>query len=110
MDEDTFIGITKEGIIETNIDKWFEIYHKNVEKKLENLRMNRKNLSIEKSSMYGILSINLEKYGYIYNKIKFEISHKIDGIEWYKIIKSYVPSVNTSVDETQNNQSIISES
>ena len=31
----------------------------------------------------------------IYNKIKMEISHKIDGIEWYKIIKSYVPSVNT---------------
>ena len=115
--EDSYIGITNDKIIETSLKEWYQIYHSTVVKKLDELDQYRdRNNDIDniaKSAMYGILSINLQKYGYEYSLVKFEMICEEGGISWHQVIDKYIPKQENKLSQKSselNNQNTISAS
>ncbi len=101
----TYIGITSEKIIEATLNDWYLIYHSAVVKKLEelkNLQQNHindnvdKNISIKKKAMFGILSINIKKYGLEYSLINFKHVYNKEGVSWYQVVNTFVPTTDCS--------------
>lgn len=93
--EDSYIGITSEKIIETNLREWYQIHHSTVVKKLEELEKECIE-DIYRSAMYGILSINIKKYSFEYSLIKFKMTFEEGGVRMYQIIDNYIPTVDCS--------------
>ena len=105
--QDIYIGITNDKIVETSLIEWYKIYHSAVVKKLDELdksgNNNNNNIdNIAKTAMYGILSINLQKYGFEYSLVKFEMICEEGGISWHQVVDKYIPKQekNSSVQNT----------